>query len=190
MCSEQKPKLSIELIPKTCHYSNVRTTIKLSEWDKIRRHIYNLAGYKCQICKNIGTLQGYKHNLECHEVWEYNDESQTQTLINLEALCPICHLTKHIGRAIAMKKSEICIRHLTKINKWTLAATDEYIKCSFDKHKERSKHKWTLDLSILNDEPYNLNIDNKKPRIFKIKKYKKKRKKRVTKVSNKRPPKK
>jgi hypothetical protein len=33
----------------------------------------------------------------------YNDEDKIQKLIGLISLCPIC--TKHIGRAIAMGKS-------------------------------------------------------------------------------------
>jgi hypothetical protein len=75
------PKLTIELIPSTCHYSNVRTTVKTSEWDKIRFISYEAANNKCEICKETGKTQGYKHNVECHEIWEYNDEDKIQKLL-------------------------------------------------------------------------------------------------------------
>jgi hypothetical protein len=52
---------------------------------------------------------------------------------------------------------------------------------SFKLHKERSKHKWDLDLSILNNAPYNLSIDLTKNRIFEVKNGRKKKKKAKTK---------
>lgn len=88
MSIKSKPKLLIELIPKTCHYSNVRTTVSKQEWDKIRFISYAAADNKCEICGDVGTNQGYKHNVECHEIWEYDDENHIQRLIGLISLCP------------------------------------------------------------------------------------------------------
>lgn len=84
-----KIKLSIELIPKTCHFSNVRTSIKKEEWDKIRFLSYENAKHKCEICGNNGLKQGFKHRIECHEIWHYDDTTKTQKLIGLISLCPI-----------------------------------------------------------------------------------------------------
>ena len=39
--SKNKPKLLVELIPKTAHYSNVRTMVKPAEWDKLRKASYH-----------------------------------------------------------------------------------------------------------------------------------------------------
>ena len=172
------PKLTIELIPSTCHFSNVRTTVTPKEWDKIRFLSYETANNKCEICNDSGKYQGYKHNVECHEIWEYNDETHSQTLKGLISLCPFCHQVKHIGRAIAMGRQEVCFKQLIKINNWTKEQVMEHVTASFELHKERSKHQWTLDLSILNKEPYNLSIDLEKKRIFEIKKYKRKPKKK------------
>lgn len=172
------PKLTIELIPSTCHFSNVRTTVTPKEWDKIRFLSYEAANNKCEICNDSGKYQGYKHNVECHEIWEYNDETHAQTLKGLISLCPFCHQVKHIGRAIAMGRQEICFKQLIKINNWTKEQVMEHVTASFELHKERSKHQWTLDLSILNKEPYNLSIDLEKQRIFEVKKYKRKPKKK------------
>ncbi len=181
-----KIKLAVELIPSTCHFSNVRTTVKASEWDKIRFLSYEAADNKCQICGDTGKNQGYKHNVECHEIWHYDDENHVQTLIGLISLCPTCHQVKHIGRAFAIGKQNQAIAQLIKVNKWTPIQTAKHIEDAFILHKERSKYKWSLDLSLLNQEPYNLNIDITKNRIFEIKKYKKKRKKvKKTTIGNK-----
>lgn len=204
MCAKSKtPKLLIELIPTTCHFSNARTYLPKKEWDKIRFLTYEKADNKCEICGDNGLNQGYKHRVECHEIWDYNDETHVQKLVGLISLCPICHQVKHIGRAIAMRKHQDAYNQLSKINKWTPKEVETHILESFELHRERSKHQWTLDLSILTKEPYNLKIKLGEKRIFEVKKYKKKYKKKsnsnkrkkttkkvVFKSKSKRPPKK
>lgn len=175
-------KLTIELIPKTCHYSNVRTTVKPIEWDKIRFISYEAAEHKCEICGDTGKNQGYNHNVECHEIWDYNDNTHTQTLVGLISLCPLCHQVKHIGRAIAMGRAEVAYNHLMKVNKWSPKQVEKHILDSFTIHNERSKYEWDLDISILEKEPYNIKIKNFKKRIFEVKKYKKKKKKKTPKT--------
>lgn len=198
---KKQPKLMIELIPSTCHFSNVRTMVKPSEWNKIRKISYESANNKCEICGDVGTNQGYKHRIECHEVWGYDEETNIQKLIKLVSLCVFCHQVKHIGRTIKIGKFYQCIKQLAKVNKWTREQIDTHIAESFDVYKERSKFEWTLDLSLLNEPPYELNIDVDKKRIFEVRKYKKKRKKKktiakkatpkkATKKAGKRPPKK
>ena len=179
MCALSKPKLAVELIPSTCHFSNVRTTVTSAEWDKIRFISYAAADNKCEICKSNGTLQGYKHKVECHEIWDYDDINHVQTLIGLISLCVICHQVKHIGRAIAIGKQAVCFQQLAKVNNWSQKQIEEHIVASFQLHKERSKHQWTLDISLLRTEPYSIDIKNTTERIFEVKKYKKKKKKKV-----------
>jgi hypothetical protein len=180
MCAKSKKQLLVELIPKTCHYSNVRTTVKTSEWDKIRHISYEAAGNRCEICGDTGKNQGHKHDVECHEIWEYDDENHIQKLIGLISLCPYCHLTKHIGRAIAMGKEKICYVQMAKVNKWTQQQIQEHVLASFELHKQRSEHEWELDISILSKEPYNIKLKPTKKRIFEVKKHKKRPKKKTT----------
>ncbi len=54
----------------------------------------------------------------------------------------------------------------------------KHILESFETHKERSKHEWTLDISLLEREPYNIKLKPFKERIFEVKKYKKRPKKK------------
>jgi hypothetical protein len=177
MCAKSKnPKLFVELIPSTCHFSNVRTTVKPTEWDKIRFMCYEAANNKCEICGDNGLNQGYKHRVECHEVWEYDDENHIQKLKKLISLCVRCHQVKHIGRSIAIGIEQKCYKQLAKVNKWTNEEIQQHIKDSFDLHKQRSKFQWQLDLSLLTKKPYEIKLKETKDRIFEVKKFKKKKK--------------
>ncbi len=173
-------KLTVELIPSTCHFSNVRTTVTSAEWDKIRFLSYEKANNKCEICGDTGKNQGYAHNVECHEIWHYDDVNHIQTLTGLISLCPTCHQVKHIGRAIAIGKQVQCFKQLAKVNKWTREEILDHIATSFELHKKRSKYQWQLDLSLLESEPYNIKLKVTKSRIFEVKKYKKKKTKPKT----------
>jgi hypothetical protein len=194
----KKPKLTIELIPKTCHFSSVRTMVTPKEWDKIRFISYEKAKHKCQICGDNGINQGYKHRVECHEIWDYDDTNKVQKLVGLISLCVICHQVKHIGRAMAIGKKKETYDQLAKVNKWTPEDIQRHIDESFELYKERSKHEWTLDISLLSSEPYEIKLKKTTKRKFKVKKYRKRRKlktatKKVTvlrKKPTKRPPKK
>jgi hypothetical protein len=180
----KKKLLLIELVPKTCHFSNVRTTVSKKDWDKIRFISYELANNKCEICGDTGKKQGYSHNVECHEVWEYDDVNKTQKLIGLISLCPTCHQVKHFGRAIAIGKEKQAYSQLAKVNKWKEDEIDNHILESFQTYKERSKHEWKLDITLLTKEPYNIKLKPIKKRIFENKPVKK-RKKRKRKTTNK-----
>ena len=153
----KKPKLTIELIPSTSHYKNVRTILPTKEWDRLRKASYKKANFKCQICGDIGTNQGYKHNLECHEIWAYQKDG-TQLLKELVSLCPKCHQVKHIGRTIAIKKGKEAFKHISKVNKWDMKLVEAYVGSCFQEHKERSKIKWKLNVSILTEK---LGVDKK-----------------------------
>lgn len=180
MSVKSNPKLTIELVPKTCHFSNVRTCLSTSDWDKIRKISYTNANNKCEICGDTGKNQGYNHNVECHEIWRYDEETLTQKLVGLISLCPKCHMVKHIGRSIAIGKVDVCYRQLAKVNKWTQSQIQKHIVESFDKHKLLSKHQWILDISMLSQEPYNIDLSGFKERIFENTIPKKKKKKKTT----------
>jgi len=47
-------KLTIELVPKTCFFSNVRSEISATLWDILRKETYRKANYRCEICNGKG----------------------------------------------------------------------------------------------------------------------------------------
>jgi hypothetical protein len=186
----QEPKLTVELIPKTCHYSNVRTTVKKKEWDKIRLIVYEKAGHKCEICHQTGLEQGYRHKIECHEIWKYNDTKKIQKLVGLIALCPLCHQVKHIGRASFIGKEKMAFNRLSNINKWDLEQVTQYVAEAYEKNKERSNFDWTLDISLLKKSPYNIVIGLTETRKYEKVKYKKRKYTKKKTAKRKRPKKK
>jgi len=144
-------KLTIELVPSTAWYTNVRSNVSKQEWDIIRKHCYELAGNKCEVCGDIGRNQGVKHNVECHEIWSYNDKELIQKLEGLIALCPMCHRTKHVGLAQLNGQLDSVVKHLSKVNNIKLNESYQYIQDSFLIWNERSKYEWVLDISYLNN---------------------------------------
>jgi len=145
--------LTIELVPKTAWFTNVRSNVLRKDWDMLRKTVYKKANYKCEICGGVGN----KHPVECHEVWEYNDKIHTQKLIRLIALCPICHEVKHIGLAYSRERGDIVKAHLSKVNDWSDKDTDWYIKKQFDIWSYRSRFKWKIDLTWLEEKGININ---------------------------------
>ena len=172
-----KPKLEIELVPKTCHYSNVRSTLTQKEWDKLRFQSYEKAKNVCEICGKTGLEQGFPHKLECHEIWKYDDKKKVQKLMGLISLCPLCHLVKHIGRANAMGKQPEVFKQLETVNNWDHKQVVEHVAESFELYKERSKSERSLDISLLKKPPYGILIPENFERKFDKPKFKKKRKK-------------
>ncbi len=144
-----KPLLTIELVPKTSWYANLRSNVNKEEWDIIRKKCYTNANHKCEICGDTGKNQGFKHNVECHEIWKYDNKSKNQILIGLISLCPYCHKTKHVGLAQLNGEEEIVIKQLMKINNMTRDIAKEYIKKSFEIWEKRSKFDWNLNIDYL-----------------------------------------
>lgn len=140
-------KLTIELVPKTCWFSNVRSEVSRAEWDTIRRRVYREADYICEICDG----QGDAHPVECHEVWEYDDEAKIQKLVRMIALCSACHEVKHIGFATVRRRCKEALRHLAEVNDWTAEEAEEYVEQAFEEWEERSRHQWQLDISALGE---------------------------------------
>ena len=149
--------LSIELVPSSSWGNNLRSEANLSkrEWGKLRKACYESAGHKCEICGGVGWRRYNgkpKSIVECHEIWAYDDKKKVQTLKGLIALCPTCHKAKHLGRTLSVESQEVqdkVLSQLMKINDLDVDELEEYIVEVFQKHAERSQHKWSLDLSWL-----------------------------------------
>ena len=136
-------KLTIELIPRTAWFKNLRNYVKPSEWDSIRKNCYKKAGYRCEICNG----KGNKHPVECHEIWEFSESRII--LKGLIALCPDCHLVKHIGMAHIKGRLEYAKKHLMVVNNVSSNVADNMILRAFEQFHERSKYNWELDVGYL-----------------------------------------
>ncbi len=141
------PKLTIELVPSTAWFSNVRDHVTSTDWERIKKFTSAAAGGRCEICGG----RGPQWPVECHEVWHYDDERHVQTLVRTQALCPDCHRVKHIGLADVHGKGEAALKHLAKVNGWTLDQARRYRDEAFRTWRARSQHEWMLDLSWLRE---------------------------------------
>jgi len=142
-------KLTIELVPKTQWYTNVRSNVSSAQWDIIRRKSYEKAGNVCEICGDTGKNQGVRHNVECHEIWEYDDEKHLQKLTGFIALCPYCHKVKHPGLASINGETPIVMAQLMKVNEMTEPDAQQALDEAFTKWRERSEHQWELDITYV-----------------------------------------
>lgn len=140
-----KLKLTIELVPQTSFFTNVRSAVTKQQWDIIRKQVYAKAYHICEICGGVGN----KHPVEAHEIWNYDDKNLIQKLEGMIALCPNCHMVKHIGLAQVNGKTEQALKHLMLINKLSKKDAQEYITDSFMVWAMRSTKSWKLDLSGL-----------------------------------------
>ena len=137
------PKLPLNLIPSTSWWKNVRSKISQSQWDTIRKKVYQKANYTCEICQTKNT------RLDCNEVWTYKDNRQI--LIRLEAICRQCHLTQHMGYASTIGKQQEAFNHLLKVNGWSGEQGKIYVQKKFAEWEKRSKIEWVLDYEILEE---------------------------------------
>lgn len=151
-------KLTIELVPRTCWWSNVRSNLTNTQWDKLRHKVYLKADNKCEICGGIGT----KHPVECHEIWEYDEENKIQILKNFISICPLCHQVKHIAQTYSNGKEygDRAFKRFQDINE----LSDEDTKLFYDYFRQqwmkRSIEKWKLDITLL--ENYDIEIGRTK----------------------------
>lgn len=148
--------LTIELLPSTCWFSNVRDHVDQETWDRLRRQTYRDVNRRCAVCGGVGP----KWPVECHEVWEYDDERHVQKLVGLTGLCPACHEVKHMGLANTRGRGDDARRHLVQVNGWTSSETEEYVADAFEVWRERSQHEWALDLTWL--EGFGIHVESRR----------------------------
>jgi hypothetical protein len=149
---ELSAALTLDLVPRTCWGSNVRSMVAATAWDRIRRDTYRAAGYRCEVCSGVGS----QHPVDCHEVWVYeltrgDDDSATwtQRLERMTALCPACHEVKHFGRATVRGRGDAALAHLIQVNGWTEPQGRQYLEDQRRVWEERSSRPWALDISPL-----------------------------------------
>ena len=134
-------------MPKSFWYSNVRSNVKASQWDRIRRGSYAKANLHCEICGGQGT----KHPVECHEVWIYEEETLTQRLGYFQAICPLCHEVKHIGLAGVRGNGERAANRFREVNNLEETTARKIKSAVFKQWRIRSNQSWKLDVELLKE---------------------------------------
>ena len=134
-------KLELEIIPDTTKYQNLKVAVPQTTWAKLSKDTRIRFNNKCAIC---GTTQ---NQLNCHEVWEWNDKSWVQKLMALIPLCPLCHATKHNNSYLFPEHYKKCQTHFAEINHISLEDMDvkDYISTIERISYKRGTHYWVLD---------------------------------------------
>jgi len=140
--------------PKSTHFKNVRSEFTQEEWDKVRRKSYKEAGYMCEVCGQNGIDQGYGHPIECHEIWDFDIEDKTQTLIGLISLCPRCHKIIHWTLTgmmvqedqISHEEFRNIKRHFLDVNELKSSTVDDAIYKNLNFHKRKHKIDWIINI--------------------------------------------
>lgn len=137
-------KLDFEMVPDSCWYSNLRSILKPSMWDVVRKDAYLRADGRCMICGRPAK------RLEAHERWRYDEKTNTQILDDVIAVCHSCHSVIHIGRTQLLGDEDEAIKHFLKVNNCKYA---DYIKALGKANLEHQRlnkvPEWKLDLSWL-----------------------------------------
>ena len=144
-------RLTVDLIPSTSWWKNVRSEMPKSKWDKLRRKSYKNANYQCEVCGDSGFDQGYRWPVECHEIWEFDEATKTQRLVRLTALCPRCHEVKHFGLAQIRGRAKQAFQHLMKVNDWTKEEALQHVRQANAVYQKRSQVKWKLNLDAIEE---------------------------------------
>lgn len=146
--------LRIELVPRSAWWQNVRSHVSRKDWEKCKQYARaKTADGSCIICGSSGYEQGRNYPSEAHEIWGYDDETSTQTLVDIIPLCPLCHQCKHLGHTRQHASPDhwaTVIEHLQSVNRWTDEQTLSAVELAFAIWDLRSQvPRWHLDIGFL-----------------------------------------
>ncbi|GAA1040882.1 hypothetical protein GCM10009557_63310 [Virgisporangium ochraceum] len=142
--------LFVDLVPRSCWFTNVRSCVDHRDWERLRRMITRRAGHRCEVCGAAGNPAA-KRWLEAHERWTYDDRTRVQRLGRLICLCSACHTVTHFGLAQVRGREREAYAHLMAVTGMTEARAREHVEVAFEVWFRLSQLQWTLDLSILTD---------------------------------------
>jgi len=132
-------KLKIELLPKGAWGNDFSRTLNKKDWDTLRTACYDRANHKCAICGFV------TDELDAHEVWDFNIEAKTQTLVDIIALCGRCHSVKHIRNSERLGYGENAKRHFMKVNNCNeLEFVSHLTKAQIDFEERNKIYRWKM----------------------------------------------
>lgn len=123
-------KLTLELVPDTLALHSLFRLLTTKAWNTLRKKALEECNYQCAICGASGG------QLNCHEQWEYDDETHTQRLARLIMLCQMCHLVKHMNSGYV--PFEELVQHFMKVNDCSRQEFDEYYQHCCEERTRRS----------------------------------------------------
>lgn len=142
--------LFVHLVPRSCWFTNVRSCVNPTDWERLRRPILRRAGHWCEAC-GYGEDRGTGRWMEVHERWHYDQHAGAQALRRLICLCSPCHLVTHFRYASVTGRSEQAFAHLRRVTGMDNVHARAHVYAAENLWIERSARTWTLDLTMLTD---------------------------------------
>ena len=136
----QEFKLRPHLVPKPLWGKSAANLLKRADWERIRREALQAARHACQVCSDAESASG----LNCHELWDYDDEHGTATLVGLRIQCRNCDSAVHMGRAVRRGFSDTAIAQLVKVNGISPREAKTLYRSAMDEWKRRNKKHWRI----------------------------------------------
>lgn len=140
--------LFVDLVPRSCWFTNVRSCVSPLDWERLRRPILRRAGFRCEAC-GAPEDRAERQWLEVHERWDYDDRCGVQTLRRLIAVCKPCHLVTHFGYANVTGRTKEAFAHLRAVTGMSEAEAWAHVRAAEDVWIARSARVWRLDLGML-----------------------------------------
>ena len=112
-----------------------------SEWKAIREQVIADCNDTCPHCG----AEKVRLNVQ----WDYDMDTQVQTLTGIGAVCGDCGLVHHFQAVASVEVENRAKEHLMQVNGWTLAETNRAIAQARALYAERSACEWTMDASWL-----------------------------------------
>lgn len=140
--------LFVDLVPRTCWFTNVRSCVAPKDWERLRRMITERAGQRCEACGATADREA-KRWLEAHERWTFDEAARTQTLKRLICLCTDCHTVTHFGLAQVRGVEAQAFAHLVTVTGMTETQARRHVRDAFALWEKRSALTWSLDLGML-----------------------------------------
>jgi Domain of unknown function (DUF5710) len=140
--------LSVDLIPKSAWFTNVRSCVSPEDWERLRTMVTRRAWQRCEFC-SANRDPEMQRRLEVHERWAFDDASRVQTLRRLVCICSDCHAVVHYGVTQIQGDVEAAFEHLIAVAELDVPQAKAHVLDAFRVWEERSQHQWDLDLSML-----------------------------------------
>jgi hypothetical protein len=136
-------KLSIDLLPKGAWGNDLSKTLPKKDWDILRKKCYERANNRCQICGHI------TDELDAHEVWNFDIETKTQTLVDIVALCSKCHGVKHFRNSERLGFGENAKKHFLSVNKCSELEFASHCAEALLRYNERNEvYRWNIKANL------------------------------------------
>jgi Domain of unknown function (DUF5710) len=142
--------LFVDLVPRSCWFTNVRSCVNQRDWERLRRMITTRVDQRCEACGRGQDPESGRW-LEAHERWAYDESAAVQTLRRLICLCTDCHTATHFGLARINGKDAAALRHLCAVTGMPSHQAHQHVDTAFALWTRRSRVNWSLDLSMLTD---------------------------------------